>query len=78
MMCRACGVDDVVARAMLASLVTVAALKDQHFFDADMAMRRITATGLHPNEDGRILRLVVAPQDVNENPLMPRRVPLDC
>ena len=33
-MCRACGVDDVVARAMLASLIMVAALKDQHFFDA--------------------------------------------
>jgi hypothetical protein len=70
-------VDNVVAGAMYAVSISVAALQNQYFFNSVVAMRKVTATGLHTNKDGRIARRFIAPQRMEKNPLMACRTLFD-
>ena len=74
---RARFVDDVRARAVLALLISIAALKDEDFFDPDMSMSRIATPRSHAYQDGRISRPLVTPQEVNNYPVVPGRAPFD-
>ena len=77
MMRRARFVDDVRARAVLALLISIAALKDEDFFNPQMPMSRIAAPRSHAYQDGRISRPLVTPQVVNEYSGVPGRAPFD-
>ena len=71
-------VEDVVARAVEAARVAVAALEDEDLFQSPVAVRGVGAARLHAYEDGRVARLLVAPQEVQVDASVPRRAPGDA
>lgn len=70
-------VDDVIARYVPPARVLVAALKNEDLFDAVMLMRRVSASGLHSDQHGRIACLLIAAQGMNKYSLMSCCVPID-
>ncbi len=68
-------VDNVLTRAHLTTRVAISTLEDEDLFDAGVAMGRITAAGLHANQHRRVAALLIAPENVNEDSLVTRRLP---
>ena len=68
-------VDNVLTRAHLTPRVAITTLEDEDLFDAAVAMSRITAAGLHPNQNCRVAALLIAPENVDEDSLVTRRLP---
>jgi hypothetical protein len=51
---------NVLTGAAFALLVTIATLQNENFFQADMPVAGVTASGVHANQHGRIAAFFIA------------------